>query len=98
MNYFYRMSDFKGPEALEAKGHGVQNNKVLCKALTTLGVVDSITAAERLVSDRKSGQSKASRLLNRFVSVSWLQDRHTFVAAGQAYFSLAAPCHLPCLA
>lgn len=68
MNYFYRISDFKGPEALEAKGYGVPNNKTLCRALTTLGVVDTITAAEHLISERKSGQSKASRLLNRFVS------------------------------
>lgn len=68
ISYFYRLADFKGVDALDAKNDGTQNDKTLCSALVTLGMVDSMTAAKQLISERKSGKSKASRLLNRFVS------------------------------
>jgi hypothetical protein len=68
VNYFYRLSDLVGEHAFEGKGQGARNRKTMCQALVRLGIVETITAAEELISKRNTGTSRASRLLNKFVS------------------------------
>jgi hypothetical protein len=69
VNYLYRLSDLELDNILGSSGHGPQNSEALCGALVTLGIVDSVAAGQKLIKKRAMGTSKASRLLNRFVSV-----------------------------
>lgn len=68
MNYFYRLSDLMGEHAFEGKGQGARNRKIMCQALVKLNIVETVAAAEELISKRNAGTSRAGRLLNRFVS------------------------------
>lgn len=75
VNYFYRLSDLestgvvgekRGPWSKQQK----KNRTAWCDALVKMGIVETNAAAEALIKKEHSGTSRASRLLNRFVSVS----------------------------
>lgn len=75
MTYFYRLADLEQYSAfVSADGttskQQAKNSKTFCQALLRLGVVESVTAAEELIRKRSTGTSRASRLLNRIVSLA----------------------------
>lgn len=78
MTYFYRLADLEQYSAF-ASADGTRskqqarNRKTMCQALLRLGVVESDTAAEELIRKRSTGTSRASRLLNRIVSLTACQ-------------------------
>jgi hypothetical protein len=68
MTYFYRLSDLVAESAFEGEGQAARNRQTMCQGLVRLGIVETINAAEELISKRNTGTSRASRLLNKFVS------------------------------